>query len=111
MFSKKKVPTFSNIFFFFGKLFPYNKNDPHQIQSKEDLGLLIVKGFMPLSFVEATFFTKLILGHNLHFNFPLKWQLKNDLLPIMAKKPWKSPYLQPLIHVIHAWLLLIYGCQ
>jgi hypothetical protein len=49
------------------------------------LGLLIVKGLLPLSFVEPSFFTKLILGHNPHFYFPLKWQLKNDLLPRMAK--------------------------
>ncbi len=47
--------------------------------------MLIVKGLLPLSFVEPSFFTKLILGHNPHFYFPLKWQLKNDLLPRMAK--------------------------
>ncbi len=100
MFSKKKVPTFSNIFcFFFGKFVPYNKNDPHQIWSKEDLGLLIVKGIWPLSFVEAPFFMKLILGHDPHFNFPLKWQLKNDLLPRMAKKHHGK------IHICNLWFM------
>ncbi len=35
--------------------------------------------------MEAPFFMKLILGRNSHCNFPLKWQLKNDLLLRMAK--------------------------
>jgi hypothetical protein len=74
--AKKRSQPLATFFGFFGKFVSYNKNHPHQIWSKEDLGLLIVKGLLPLSFVKAPFFTKLILRHNLHFKFPLKWQIE-----------------------------------
>ncbi len=31
--------------------------------------------------------------------------MKDDLLPRMEKTPWKYYYFQPLIHVVHAWLV------
>lgn len=63
--SKKRCgPTPSTIFFFFGSIVPYNKDDPHQKQFKEDLVLLIAKELVPLSFVEAPIFRRLILRQN-----------------------------------------------
>jgi hypothetical protein len=48
--------------------------------------LLITKELVPLSFVEAPFFRKLVLTQNLHFNFPSKWVSKKGLLLKVAKK-------------------------
>jgi hypothetical protein len=52
---KKSSPTPSNIASFFGCIFPYGKNDPHQIQFEEYLVLFIAKELVPLSFVELPF--------------------------------------------------------
>jgi hypothetical protein len=38
----------------------YSKNDPHQIQFEKDLVLFIAKELVLLSFVETTFFRRLI---------------------------------------------------
>jgi len=44
-----------------GSYVPYNKNiDPHQKQFKKDFVLFITKELMPLSFIEAPFFNRLI---------------------------------------------------
>ncbi len=50
-----------NISTFFGNYVPYNKNDPHQIQFEEDLGLMIAKELFPFSFVKEPYFRILIL--------------------------------------------------
>jgi hypothetical protein len=49
---------------------PYSKNDLQQKQFEEDLALFIAKELVPLSFVEAPFFQRLILRQNPRFNFP-----------------------------------------
>ncbi len=48
--------------------------------------LLITKELVPLSFVEAPFFRKLVLKQNFHLNFPSKWVSRKGLLSKVAKK-------------------------
>jgi len=55
---------------FFGNVMPYSKNDLQQKQFEEDLALFIAKELVPLSFVEAPFFQRLVLRQNFHLNFP-----------------------------------------
>jgi hypothetical protein len=59
---------------------PYSKIDPHQIQFEKNLVLFIAKELVPLSFVEAPFFRRLILRQNPCVSFPSRHQLMNDIL-------------------------------
>jgi hypothetical protein len=52
--------TFNIIFAFFGSFVPYNKNDLHQKQFEKDVVLFITKELVPLSFIEAPCFRRLI---------------------------------------------------
>jgi len=45
------MPT--TIIIFFGGVRPYKKSNPIQMGFIEDLGLMIAKGYMPLSIVES----------------------------------------------------------
>jgi hypothetical protein len=65
---------------FFGNIGFYNKDDFHQKQFEEDLALLITKVLVPLSFVEATFFRRLIIRQNPRLTFPSRQKLKHDIL-------------------------------
>jgi len=69
---KGPTPNLAIISSSFDNCMPYSKNDPQQKQFEEDLALFIVKELVPLSFVEAPFFWRLILKQNPHFNFPSK---------------------------------------
>ncbi len=62
---------------------PYSKNDLQQKQFEEDLTLFIAKELVPLSFVEAPFFWRLVLKQNPHLNFPSRQVLVivNEILP------------------------------
>jgi hypothetical protein len=70
----KKGPTLTptTIFSFFDSVMLYSKNDPQQKQFEENLALFIAKELVPLSFVEAPFFWRLVLKQNPHLNFPCK---------------------------------------
>jgi hypothetical protein len=65
---------------------PYSKNDPQQKQFEEDLALFIAKELVPLSFVGAPFFQRLILRQNFRFNFPSSRVLVNEVLHKIKKK-------------------------
>ncbi len=67
---KRSNPTPTTISSFFGSVMPYSKNDFQQKEFEEDLALFIVKELVPLSFVEAPFFWRLVLRQNPHLNFP-----------------------------------------
>jgi hypothetical protein len=64
------APPFQPFLFFLSSEMPYPKVDSHQREFEEDLTLFIVKEQMPLSFVEALFFRRLILRHNFRLTFP-----------------------------------------
>ncbi len=47
--------------------------------------LFIAKELVPLSFVEAPFFRRLILKYNPRLNFPSRQKFRNELLPMITK--------------------------
>ncbi len=83
---KKGLTPPQQLFFFFDSVMPYSKNDLEQKQLEEDLALFIVKELVPLSFVEAPFFRRLILRQHPCFNFPSSWVLINEVLLKITKK-------------------------
>ncbi len=46
---------------FFANVIPYSKDNPNQKQFEEDLALFIAKELVPLSFVEVSFFRRLVM--------------------------------------------------
>jgi hypothetical protein len=62
----------NTIFVFFGSYGLYNKDDPCWKQFENDLVLFIAKELVPLSFVEAPTFRRLVPRENALFNFPLR---------------------------------------
>jgi len=67
---------------------PYSKNDLQQKQFEEDLALFTAKELVPLSFVEAPFFRRLVLRQNLRLNFPSRQVivLVNEILLKITEK-------------------------
>jgi len=47
--------------------------------------LFIAKELVPLSFVKAPFFRRLILKYNPRLNFPSRQKFRNELLPMITK--------------------------
>jgi hypothetical protein len=68
---KRSNPTPTTISSFFGSVMPYSKNDLQQKQFEEDLALFIAKELVPLSFVDAPFFRRLVLKQILILIFHL----------------------------------------
>lgn len=64
------APPFQPFLLFSNSEMPYLQVDYHQREFEEDLTLFIVKKQMPLSFLEALFFRRLILRHGFHLAFP-----------------------------------------
>ncbi len=85
---KRSNPNPTTISSFFGSVMPYSRNDLQQKQFEEDLALFIAKELMPLSFVEAPFFRRLVLRQNPHLNFPSRrvLVLVNEILLKITKK-------------------------
>jgi len=84
--SKKRFnSTSSNISNFFANVIPYSKDNPNQKQFEEDLALFIAKELVPLSFVEALFFRRLLMRQNPCVVFPSRRALVNDNLPRLAE--------------------------
>jgi hypothetical protein len=79
-------PTIANIISFLGSVISYSNNDLQQKQFEEDLALFIVKDLVPLSFVKAPFFQRLILRQNPCFNFPFSRVLVNEVLLTSTEK-------------------------
>jgi hypothetical protein len=75
---------------------------------EKDLVLFITKEFMPLSFVEAPFFRRLILRQNPQLNFPLWQKFKNNFLPMIIEQTKEIFVSLAFNHVIHALYLLIF---
>jgi len=62
----------NTIFVFFGSYGPYSKDDLCWKQFENDIVLFIVKELVPLSFVDAPIFKRLVLRKNPLLNFPLR---------------------------------------
>ncbi len=52
---------------------------------------------MPLSFVEAPFFKRLVIRKNPCLTFPSRQKLKHDILPRIAKRT-KERFVSPTLH-------------
>jgi hypothetical protein len=59
--------------------------------------LLIAKEFVPLSFVEAPFFRRLVLRQNPQLTFPSTQKLRHDLLPHIVERT-KERFVSPTLH-------------
>ncbi len=83
---KRFVMNASVISNFLGAINPYKKDNVHQKDFVENLGLLVIKNHLPIQFVESIWLKCLVIQLCLHVVFPFFKTFNKKMLPDLVEK-------------------------